>query len=135
MSSSLALLIIAVTLSVVMGNPLFRPPMENMDETKIESHYDSADYGADKAIAGDDISYFTWLRYLLGQHKLQPSSVDKRFDVMAMPYLKYHNSKRNNGIWIWTPSHGYVSVPQQQHSLAPTRDGSESPGKVMRYGK
>ena len=135
MRSSICLLIMALTLSAVKGIPLYRPPLENMDETKLDSHYDSNDYGgADKAITGD-ISYFTWLRHLLAGHKLQPASVEKRFAGMSMPYFKYQKNKRNNGIWIWMPAQGYVSVPQQEHSLVAGGDAGEAPGKVMRYGR
>ncbi len=123
------------TFTVVLGSTIYRPSSENMDEAKLEAHFDAADYGVDKPITSDDISYFTWLRYLLSQHKLQPAAQEKRFTGMGMPYVKYQSGKRNNGIWIWMPAQGYVSVPQQQHALTAASENSENPGKVMRYGK
>ena len=41
-------------------------------------------------------------------------------------------NKRNNGIWIWMPSQGYVSVPQQEDSI---NGDVSNPGKIMRYGR
>ena len=54
----------------------------------------------------------------------------KRFTDFGLPYYKY---KRNNGIWIWMPAQGYVSVPKDQQALA-NADANKQ-GKIMRYGK
>ena len=56
--------------------------------------------------------------------------VHKRFS--NTPYLKYKLNKRNNGIWIWMPAQGYVSVPRQQEA---GENSVAKPGKIMRYGK
>ena len=57
-------------------------------------------------------------------------SNSKRYSDFAMPYIKY---KRNNGIWIWMPAQGYVSVPKDQQALD-SADAAKQ-GKIMRYGK
>lgn len=53
----------------------------------------------------------------------------KRFSDF-MPYIK---SKKNNGIWIWMPAQGYVSVPKDQQALENAEAAKQ--GKIMRYGK
>jgi len=83
----------------------------------------------------------SWLRYLIQQNRAgdlqqQPQphhAQEKRFTSFGMPYIKYRVDKRNNGVWIWMPAQGYVSVPKQQQSL--TEDASSKQGKIMRYGK
>jgi hypothetical protein len=55
--------------------------------------------------------------------------MNKRFSDF-MPYIK---SKKNNGIWIWMPAQGYVSVPKDQQALENAEAAKQ--GKIMRYGK
>lgn len=80
-----------------------------------------------------------WMRLLLQnpEHSTKnamnsPVYQEKRFANLGLPYLKYHYDKRNNGVWIWMPAQGYVSVPRKQQQ-AGAGDGKS--GKIMRYGK
>ena len=56
----------------------------------------------------------------------------KRFTDFTTPYLKYKLDKRTNGIWIWMPAQGYVSVPRQEET---SENAIGKPGKIMRYGR
>ena len=82
-----------------------------------------------------------WMSYLLQTHQnrynnelrsVQTSYPQKRFADLGVPYLKYHYDKRNNGVWIWMPAQGYVSVPRKQQQ---GEAGDAKSGKIMRYGK
>ena len=53
------------------------------------------------------------------------------YKFLIYPFA-FQVDKRNNGIWIWMPAQGYVSVPHQQDGAAADEG---KPGKIMRYGK
>ena len=105
------------------------PNAEELQQQALDSEFDLAN----KPIVSEN-SYLTWLRYLLRQNKHAPTaSAEKRFTEFSMPYFKYRQDKRNDGIWIWMPAQGYVSVPKQQQAIE--NDANGKPGKIMRYGK
>ncbi len=56
----------------------------------------------------------------------------RRFTDFNTPYMKYKVDKRNDGIWIWMPAQGYVSVPNQAEDQ---ENALNKQGKIMRYGK
>ena len=68
------------------------------------------------------------------KHHNQEKSFEqhKRFTDFTTPYLQYKLDKRNNGIWIWMPAQGYVSVPRQEEA---SENDISKPGKIMRYGR
>lgn len=63
-------------------------------------------------------------------HRLDTAIPRKRFTEYGLPYFKY---KRNNGVWIWMPAQGYVSVPKDQQAINDNDPNKQ--GKIMRYGK
>ena len=76
-------------------------------------------------------AYLAWLRYMLRQNKVMEA--EKRMSDYRTPYnMKYRLDKRNDGIWVWMPAQGYISIPHQQEEA---NDAPEKPGKIMRYGK
>ena len=92
--------------------------------------------GSPYAIGGKPVSqnsYLQWLRLLLQQPRNEEAQMipQKRFTDLSMPYVKYKVDKRNNGVWIWMPAQGYVSVPHQQEE---GDNALGKPGKIMRYG-
>nr|QUP52024.1 NKY-2 [Urechis unicinctus] len=100
-----------------------------------------SDYPTDSGIkpSTDGNQYLAWLHNILSQMRPapedQPSTPVKRFSDFSVPYFKYRQDKdkRNDGIWIWMPAQGYVSVPKQQQAIGDEASGK--PGKIMRYGK
>ena len=129
MKSLLTSVILATCLSVALS-------------ASIPSHQSDADnlVDAESDSRPEDLSRLSWLRYLLQNQQTteeepQPhnGAPQKRFSSFGMPYIKYRVDKRNNGVWIWMPAQGYVSVPKQQQALSV--DASAKQGKIMRYGK
>ena len=81
-------------------------------------------------------TYERFLRYLLRPSQREPiasadMSAAKRMADVQVPYLKYKVDKRDNGVWIWMPAQGYVSVPHHQEE---GHGDLSKPGKIMRYG-
>ncbi len=112
-------------------------PLSNLAKTKLQSLYEDGDDSSESRGINNagDITYLHWLKYALANHKYKPNTESKRFTSFSMPYYKYQAGKRNNGVWIWMPAQGYVSVPKQQQEAFLAEDGSGKPGKIMRYGK
>ena len=139
--SALLLITVAITTWIAMATA-YRPQSQpqNLAETKIDSQFAlDDDYASaiNKPIvaANPEISFYTWLKYLANQHKVQP--YQKRYSNFGMPYFKTggQTGKRNpNGIWIWMPAHGYVSVPHENQALV-ADGGADKSGNVMRYGR
>jgi hypothetical protein len=115
-------------LSVVAAMPYRGSPNdEDIEQQALASDFDLKE-------PSSSASTRTWLRYLLSQSKQQEDlTPHKRFSEFSVPYLKYRHDKRNDGIWIWMPAQGYVSVPKQQQTIEDPLNGK--PGKIMRYGK
>lgn len=85
------------------------------------------------AKAPSNQAYMAWVRYMMKNNRQQAEKdEDKRMSDFTAPYMKYRQDKRNNGVWIWMPAQGYVSVPHQQEDRG---DALTKPGKIMRYGK
>lgn len=85
--------------------------------------------GAPDSVEG----YANLMNYLQSkQQELHPTQMKRRFTDFNMPYMKYKVDKRNNGIWIWMPAQGYVSVP---HQTEDQDNALSKQGKIMRYGK
>lgn len=124
-----AIFIVGVALAVPY-HQVSGPNPEDIEQQALDSDFELAE----KPITSEN-SYLTWLRYLLRQNKHAPSasSVHKRFTEFSVPYFKYRQDKRNDGIWIWMPAQGYVSVPKQQQAVDDLANGKG--GKIMRYGK
>lgn len=129
---ALVAMLAIMMLSVAMAVPYqlgSGPSHDNLEEQALDSDFDLND----KPITSQN-SYLTWLRYLLKQNKNVPfTREEKRFTEFSVPYFKYRQDKRNDGIWIWMPAQGYVSVPKQQQAME--NDANGKPGKIMRYGK
>ena len=81
-----------------------------------------------------DSGYANLINYLQAQQEKIHSTenMKRRFTDFNMPYMKYKVDKRNNGIWIWMPAQGYVSVP---HQTEDQDNALNKQGKIMRYGK
>lgn len=73
----------------------------------------------------------SWLRSLLNNKNYYNLAADKR----AAPEYRFLQAsmpnKRNDGMWIWMPSQGYVSVPKDPA----LDDATGKNGKILRYGK
>ncbi len=115
-----AVILVSIYSTMVLGASFQRPDIEG--------------YGEDNDIItphrGQSLKgYLDMVRYLVSQNKQMP--LHKRVSDNNLPNLKYKVDKRNNGIWIWMPAQGYVSVPAQEDNGA---DDIKSPGKIMRYG-
>jgi len=83
-----------------------------------------------------DSPYSAWLSYLANKETESNSEFPKR--GLSNTFVPGMNTvslkKRNppdNGVWIWMPAQGYISVPQQQSEGG---NGAGS-GKLMRYGR
>ncbi len=91
----------------------------------------------DPSSQDDAGGYLNFMNYLQSQQQKLHSkdrgfAGSKRFTDFSMPYMKYKVDKRGDGVWIWMPAQGYVSVPHQQEE---GENSLAKQGKIMRYGK
>ena len=111
------------------------------------SLYVSPDYSAQEVDDTDD--YFlkdtppiksnnaeaSWIEHMLRPVKTNKPDISamKRFSQNMYPHFDQDIRKRNNGVWIWMPAQGYVSLPKDQQISE--NESQAKHGKIMRYGK
>lgn len=136
MNPMVTLFLVTLLCGVVIGFAISQDVAKSEPETDLN---DLSDFNLNTKPSSSAQAYLNWMRYVLSNVKHQiPERRSANYDVpMAVldqrPTRQAAQKRNGNGIWIWMPAQGYVSVPKHQQGLQGA-DG-EKPGKIMRYGR